>query len=686
MQKEDSYKNETNLELHSFAKKRYNRGKFFPLMPRFVFLWSFVPFFLLVPFAFSRTVDQTFELPKFVAFLILSSLFLLSFLTTKTSINFFSFKKLNNNLDSLLTKTCVFGGILILLVNVFLSVAPQMSFWGGASHHQGFLLFFTLFLISGVVLAFGPTKKEILLFFFLPLAVISCVQASIAVGQFFVPNFLFPDYVNYDATGRSFGTFGQPNSLARFLTFVFFLLLPIAASFFTKAFQEKNTNSHSPMPHESFVYGKFFSKLKVLFLILLPLLLSGILATGSRASFLALAIGTSLFFLFQKVPIFKIIGGICTFFICGFVFLFFSTTFFSSFLPENILRSEAIETRFELWKATPELIKESPYIGYGLETYPEVFPKFMPEELVHEGNQYLVPDRSHNEIMDFMVHIGIPGTLIFILILVFVLWRGAKKGLFDPVYLGIFLALLSGIIARQFEFGTTTDYMLLAFFAPLFFLYSGNSNHRESIGQNLPYPSQEMSVTDFKGVSHFSTKTYWLHVLLLVVWSIFIFLSAINFWQADSAYDNALEKTKIIDETAANTNLPENIRQEQKQAFEKVIREHLFVAHKNMPWEPKYALVYADRMVFAQEYEEADIALNIILNEHPFYADGYFIAARLAWQKGEHEKANELFKKATELAPAKPVFWREWGKFLEYTGNPEEADKKWKREAEILRK
>lgn len=575
----------------------------------------------LIPFIFSRSTAQSFELPKFVFFLLFTAVIFLLFAGFAKKIVITPSKNLRNVLILL---GLFFIG---LLQATILSDSLAMAFWGGSVHHQGFLFFANLFLLGVVTFLLYPTRKETILFFCLPLIAAGLIESAIAIAQYFIPNFLFSDFISYASENRSFGTFGQPNTLARFLLIPFFLTaFLIVWGIFSSHEFSLGTGEHA-------LQFSHFSKNQRIVLFLAfggttVLILLGIFTTGSRTALVALFLGI-LFFL-SVLRKWKYVFGFMG------VAIFLGGVLFTVF-PEKFIRPESIDTRIELWKATPKVIAEKPILGHGLESFQEVFPPYMPEILVNLESANRVPDRVHNEFLDFVIQIGVPFGIAILAFFLLLFWKSAHRYRDDPLFLGITTVIFVLFLARQTEWGNTIEYFVTALFIALLLIPKNPK----------PIPLPSFSQYAFRG--------------FLVLWGVLSVFAAMNYWQSDVAYDNATT---------------EQISEERK-TYE------LYLAYQSMYWEPKYGLVYADRLAEIGEFEKAEEVLEYVQSTHPQYGDVYFIAARISWRKGETETAHENFQKAVERAPARPVFWKEWGMFLNSKNLPG-AEEKVRRYQELV--
>jgi len=430
-----------------------------------------------------------------------------------------------------------------------------------------------IFFLGAALFSLALQRSEIFFFLLIPVCVSGFFLALLSVAQYFSPGFLFADFFSYDAVHRSIGTFGQPNSLGRFLLIPFFF----GCSFFF-------------LPKKYIPYQKYFLSS---FLLLLAL---GIGATGSRAALLALFLGVMTLFLFHFLPFFRQKKRRFL------LFLFAPLLFFLLFFSFSSERFASLETRKYLWSGTTELIIHQPFLGSGLESFTTSFPVFSPPELQNENN--IVPTRAHNEILDWGVQIGVLGAIFWILFFFSLFFLGGKRAQKDPFFLGITLAILAPFLARQFEFGTTTEYILLAVCVAV--LLQGGSDDKKT-----------------------TTSKYLL--FFLGIWSLFVLGTAGQYLRAEYALSQG------------------NFRE----------------ASATLPFSPRYGILLLDSLIQKGSFEEAKEQHDLLLPFLHTSPDFHFLSARMFWQLGDLEKALEGYQLAQQKDPQRTLFQREYERFLE---------------------
>ena len=71
------------------------------------------------------------------------------------------------------------------------------------------------------------------------------------------------------------------------------------------------------------------------------------------------------------------------------------------------------KTRFQIWGAAWDGIKDRPLFGFGADTFRLIFPKYKPVEYVKDAGYLSVADNVHNYPLQLAAGIGVPGVLMF---------------------------------------------------------------------------------------------------------------------------------------------------------------------------------------------------------------------------------------------------------------------------------
>jgi O-antigen ligase len=131
------------------------------------------------------------------------------------------------------------------------------------------------------------------------------------------------------------------------------------------------------------------------------------------------------------------------------------------------------ETRLQMWPAVLRQIGASPFIGFGPETFAVTFPAYSPATVNTREDRGEIPDRAHNELLDFAVQIGIPGALAYAVFMLGIVAIAGKNFLERREEEWVTPGFASGILglftANIFGFSVTTHWVLLVLFVAVTF-------------------------------------------------------------------------------------------------------------------------------------------------------------------------------------------------------------------------
>lgn len=155
-------------------------------------------------------------------------------------------------------------------------------------------------------------------------------------------------------------------------------------------------------------------------------LLGGLLLSASRAGFASTVLGAivlGLLLLRGRWPSRAVIGwGLVGAILVGAVLaLLVGAAFFHKAAS---LSDGDISGRLRIWQIALEAIQQSPWLGWGLGTFADVYLMFLPSDL------HVINDKAHSTPLEWMVDLGIPAALFaFALVLVplLVCLRGARR-------------------------------------------------------------------------------------------------------------------------------------------------------------------------------------------------------------------------------------------------------------------
>jgi O-antigen ligase len=194
------------------------------------------------------------------------------------------------------------------------------------------------------------------------------------------------------------------------------------------------------------------------------LLVVGLIATGSRSGFLALAVTMFLLLWFAplsvrvKTTLALGAGGL----LLGSMLLLWDTV--SDRVADTLVANQSIVYRYEAWQIGWAAFLDKPWLGYGPENFLAIFGAYSDaNQITHETF-----DTAHNHLLAIVLDAGLPGLVLYLTILAYIsgiLFRVYQTGEQDKKsnVMVVAAVLLSYQIAALFLFESLIT-------APLFFL------------------------------------------------------------------------------------------------------------------------------------------------------------------------------------------------------------------------
>ncbi len=341
-----------------------------------------------------------------------------------------------------------------VLVTSFTSISPATAIFGKYRRFEGFISFLTYAIVFflTVQLADRPIRIRSLAHTFV-------VSGTIVAG-YGVLQFLGLDPVSWGAklpfeANRAFSTFGNPDLLGGFLV----LLLPLTLAM---ALSDKRLVWRA-------VYW-------VLFLIAVAAwivaFVRGAWIGGSLAIALVIA-GAILAKVSWGWVDWSATGG--TALVGGGIIAWSLTNanpvlnFWSRLVSIFEFKGGSAGTRFEIWSAALQAIKERPIAGFGADTFRLVFPHTKPLVYVRDAGYLSVADNVHNYPLQIAAGIGLVGFALLYGLFGWVLVLGAPnafsrgKGSDRLIITGFWAAALGYIIHLMFGLSVTGSSVFLWF-------------------------------------------------------------------------------------------------------------------------------------------------------------------------------------------------------------------------------
>lgn len=394
--------------------------------------------FILTPLVFSISVQNNFILIK-TAIIFVGVILLLN-------LNNWFFKQKKYNL-------IVGCWLVFFLIQFFLlsfSADNYLSFFGDYYRKDGLLTQLFVFLAAYFLFVSIDEKKEKI--FLKIIWLISSLVSLYAILQYFN----LDPYLWDSLDPRSFSSLGQPNNLATYLV----MLIPVGEFLFLN---EKH---------------KFIG---LLLLIVLLLNFLALIFTYSRAGWIA--------FLFSQIVLFVLIVKYDfkiykTFIILvSLIFVFKVAMNLPNYKEHNFTvkkritsfaskKDETTKERIYLWKGSLFLIKDYYLFGGGWENVYYLFPRYKYKEINQGSSALGLPDRLHNEYLNYAASTGFVGLFSFMFFTITIIFKSLKSLFKKETNIFYFVSIIAFLINIFFGFSTQTT--LLYFYG--FVLLANNED------------------------------------------------------------------------------------------------------------------------------------------------------------------------------------------------------------------
>jgi len=584
---------------------------------------------LLTPFIHIENLFDSVDLPRFAFVSIVSSIWLLSWLTKSNRKNF------NWN-------------PLFLLILTLLFFAATSILWGTQNTlYQSELYFYSSLVI--LIFLFTQVSANSIYSFSVMLCAIATIIAIIGILQNFNINPL-----NYKQIAPPASTFINKNFAANY----FDLILPISLTLF---FLSRNKK-------EAWIYS-----------ISITLIISYILLMRARGAYIAaiitfttLLISLHLFPLLKKQT--KLISQqykkqIMLIIFIPIILFFLPNQQYQSDYEENRYsalfskqqqQQNSISVRLNAYQNSLDLYKENPIFGVGLGGFQSHFRPYM-QSVLAKNKIFSDFIYLHNEPLQLLIEFGVVGFIIVFIFLIFLfhsvfslLYNGLKLNA-DPVsskqkilHLGFFIALLASLFHSLFSFPLHQPTP-----ATFFAMY---------IGILLNLTSKKVFIFQSNISIILSYSKIFMTILLLGLITNFYFnniKSSYYMKEAALAFEvNDCEKA------ASNAILSNNIYGEdylsQSQGINiftscpLTVNKKLNFAEKVLKYNPTHpkALFLAGMSYYElKNYELSSKIMKSVSFLYPYFTGSYTFLGHIALRKKEFNTAKQFYAKALTLAP-----------------------------------
>lgn len=388
----------------------------------------FLALAIITPLLFTTQTTEIYEVPK-MYFVYFASTFLLTLTITKFAID----KKIKIPTGAVVISFVIF--ILVQIISTLFSQDKYTSVFGYPTRLNGGLIsqFAYLVIFSTGIINLNTQKAKTLF--------VAIVFAAVAVSAWGIPSHFGLDpscfvltgkltsacwQKEFDPTLRIFSTLGQPNWLASYLV----LILPISLAF-------------------SLLYRQ--NKAKLIFAATSAIIFFAIILTNSRAGLLGLLASLAVFTALLGTKTIKV--NIKYISALAVVFLIITSLFgtnLTSRLKDLIISqkptvqqptqatkptqssltsggTESGQIRLIIWRGAIDIIKSSPLLGTGPETFVSSYYKFRPASHNQTTEWQFFYNKAHNEFLNYLANTGILGLATYSAFLLIVLFRLTRK-------------------------------------------------------------------------------------------------------------------------------------------------------------------------------------------------------------------------------------------------------------------
>lgn len=274
-------------------------------------------------------------------------------------------------------------------------------------------------------------------------------------------------------------------------------------------------------------------------------------------------------------------------------------------------KSASLQARFGYWDAAAQMIAERPILGYGPGTFGTVYPKY--KAPTAEETQF-----AHNNTLQMITEIGMPGGLVFITLWVMALYfffNNWSRRSFSSLQVGAAFGLLAFTVHGFIDF----DFYIpaLAFYA--FFMLGQIDVSPSLIANRVPFPS-------FVGKCVVFTAT------LVITFMIYLWIS--NLLIAEAYYNTAffLFHTKQQSTEAVN-----------------LLDEAILLNNKNA----QYELLKAEIYLADNQLQQAKLYFSRAIEKNPYRASYHYEFAHVLLKTADKAKAKLEFQKAITYNPSR---------------------------------
>lgn len=571
--------------------------------------WGIIALAFLVPLVINPFGYDMYGLPKIVLTCLLVMVILAAWLI--------------NNLQNdqpQLARTSLFLPITLFLLLAFVSTLKSVnianSLYGSFERYEGLLSLLIYVFIYFIAASTFRTYEKIQKLQ-LALVVSGAIIAIYGVLQHFGLDFINWSSAKVDFT-RIVSTLGNSNFLADFL--VIALVLAIAFYLASSSWATR---------------GPLFICTGLLFIALL--------FTYSRAGWLGFAV--SLLVLLTLLPKQLLakrkiqLGLLCAFLVLCLIIVNYVPKLHLGYQGAPSITKQAassIQTgegtaaaRLYIWETAINMTKDRPLLGWGIENFGTIYPKYRSLNLAHlEGGDY-IPDKPHNELLQISTGMGLLGLLAFLWLVFTFVATAWRKVATEPLEKRLLLSgMLAGwigyFVAIQFNFSIAGP-------ALVSWLLMGTLLANEKKGVQAPWSLRK------------SVQAVLLALALCIV--LFLGIVSLKWLAADTYFVKGVEAMEATDNSAALTSLEQAVKLNPTSPTFSITLTQVYLASSRSTGNPVWA-------------EEAFKLAQSLVNQDPLnpyhrmllsqtFIEQYNVTGNQTWLRQSETQA----KKAIELDP-----------------------------------
>ncbi len=501
---------------------------------------------------------------------------------------------------------------IVLIIVDLLGVDTYLSIFSNFERMAGLIQYLSLFAYCFIISSIVNTPKRWLIFG-VSISTIAFIVASKGIIQSYNSEEMLLN------GNRVVATIGNPNQLAMYLLFGFFLVGLLITQWILPLKKTKPFLSY------------FLLVISLIFLITY-LLCS--LKTSTRGSLVGLIAGIFMilmltFFHTKKQKFRIVIGGFLMVLLMGVCAIFYFRK--SSAIDTNIFLNRitrvtdsdgynTFQSRIENYKVAIEGIKAKPFLGWGQETFHYTYAQYFNPKLFADATWY---DRTHNIILEWLIIGGIVGLLAYLSLWGAVLYQLWRKGSGLNTSIKI---IISGYLGAYFISNLSLFDNLLTLMAFMIVIAFIETHETEKI---------EISTIKL------DNKSFIISSLVITILTFFsIKITCLNAYQTNKSIANAFSAGSLEEVVTIYEKGYENALIGRQEVAEQLILMSSDVVNSPLLPDAK-----------AQYYATARKVMQTEINHHSQYARLQILYGNLLEKQGDSSEATKVFEKVQILAP-----------------------------------